>query len=301
MKPKTNAEGCASYQTRKRDREAAADRRRRAARTRSQSKREQPDDLAREVAAWSAKRLKVPAGHDRAGQPMELPRFAVRFLEDALKPDCHAAYLLVSRKNSKSSSCAALILSYLADGAPLRRAGFRAACVSITKIKAAELKKQCQDIAEASGLRGLTFVKSPAPGRIESRWGSFEVLSASDYEGHASGFDVVLIDELGLLSERFRPLITGLKSSLIAKRGRMICLSIRGHSPFCDEALERAGRPGVVVHHWAGKPIVRLMMKNSSGPRTLGSRPGYFGLTTWYAMHGKRRVRRMNHSSGRTT
>ena len=101
--------------------------------------------------------------------------------------------------------------------------------------------------------RGLTFKKSPAPGRIESRWGSAEVLSAQDYEGHASGFDLVLVDELGLLSERFRPLITGLKSSLIAKRGRMICLSIRGHSPFCDEAIERAGRPGVVVHHWAGK------------------------------------------------
>ena len=83
---------------------------------------------------------------------MELPRFAVRFLADVLKPECRAGYLLVSRKNSKSSSCSALVLAHLADGAPLRRAGFRCAIVSITKQKAAELKQQCQDIAEASGL-----------------------------------------------------------------------------------------------------------------------------------------------------
>ena len=252
MKPKTNKEVCASYQTRKRERAAAADRRRLAARTRSQSKREQPADPASEVAAWSAKRLKVPVGHDREGQAMELPRFAVRFLEDALKPDCHAAYLLVSRKNSKSSSLACLILAHIADGAPLRQPGFRCAVVSITKVKAAELKQQCQDIAEASGLRGLTFKKSPAPGRIESRWGSCEVLSAADYEGHASGFNLVLIDELGLLPERFRGLIAGLRSSLVAKRGRMISLSIMGDSPFTQEAIALKDHEGVIVHHFAG-------------------------------------------------
>ena len=134
----------------------------------------------------------------------------------------------------------------------MRRAGFRCAVVSITKVKAAELKQQCQDIAEASGLRGLTFKKSPAPGRIESRWGSCEVLSAADYEGHASGFNLVLIDELGLLPERFRGLIAGLRSSLVAKRGRMVCLSIVSDSPFTQEAIALKGHPGIVVHHYAG-------------------------------------------------
>ena len=252
MKPKTNKEVCAAYQSRKRERTVAADRRRLAARARSQSKREQPSDPAAEVAAWSAKRLKVPVGHDREGQPMELPRFAVRFLEAVLEPECFAGYLLVSRKNSKSASLACLVLAHLADGAPLRQPGFRCAIVSITKVKAAELKQQCQDIAEASGLRGLTFKKSPAPGRIESRWGSCEVLSAADYEGHASGFNLVLIDELGLLPERFRGLIAGLRSSLVAKRGRMVCLSIMGDSPFTQEAIALKGHPGIVVHHYAG-------------------------------------------------
>ena len=140
MKPKTNKEVCASYQSRKRERTVAADRRRLAARTRSQSKREQPLDPAAEVAAWSAKRLKVPPGHARSGQPMELPKFAVDFLRDALQPDCHTAWLLVGRKNGKSQALASLVLAYLADGGPLRRAGFRCAVVSVTKPKAAELK-----------------------------------------------------------------------------------------------------------------------------------------------------------------
>ena len=250
--PQTNKEACKAYQSRKRERDEATDRRRRASRTRSQSKRELLADPAGEVAAWSKKRLKVPPGHDRAGQPMELPRFAVRFLADVLKPECHAGYLLVSRKNSKTHSLAALILSHLADGGPLRRAGFRCAVVSITKIKAGEMKQAAQDIAEASGLRGLTFKKSPAPGRIESRWGTCEVLSAADYEGHSSGFDICFLDDLGLLSERFRGLIAGLRSSLVAKRGRMIALSIVGDSPFTKEALALKDHPGVVVHHYAG-------------------------------------------------
>ena len=252
MKPKTNKEVCASYQSRKRERTVAADRRRLAARTRSQSKREQPLDPAAEVAAWSAKRLKVPPGHARSGQPMELPKFAVDFLRDALQPDCHTAWLLVGRKNGKSQALASLVLAYLADGGPLRRAGFRCAVVSVTKPKAAELKKLAQDTAEASGLRGLTFPRSPAPGRIVSRWGTCEILSASDYEGHASGFDLVLLDEPGLLPERYRALIAGLKSSLTARRGRMICLSIVSDSPFTAEAISLKGHEGVAVHHYAG-------------------------------------------------
>ena len=66
---------------------------------------------------------------------MELPKFAVDFLRECLKPDCKTGYLLVARKNSKSSSLAAFILAHIADGAPLRRAGFRCAVVSITKPK----------------------------------------------------------------------------------------------------------------------------------------------------------------------
>ena len=251
MTTQSNKAACKASRQRKQTRDAAAERRRTASRTRRQSNRAAPAEPAVEVAGWTKKRLKVPPGHPRAGQPMALPAFAIGFFKAVLKASCHLGYLLVARKNSKSASLACLVLAYLADGGPLRRAGFRCAIVSITKLKAGELKKQIQDIAEASGLRGLEFPKSPAPGRVVSRWGSAEILSAQDYEGHASGFDLVLIDELGLLSERYRPLINGLKSSLLAKRGRLICLSIRGSSPFTTEALALSTHPGVVVHHHA--------------------------------------------------
>ena len=253
MKPKTqNAARCTAYQQRKRERDEATDRRRTAARTRRQSKRVAPVNPADELAAWTKKRLKVPPGHERAGEPMELPKFAVDFLRDALQPDCHTAWLLVGRKNGKSQALASLILAYLADGGPLRRSGFRACIVSVTKPKANELKKLAQDTAEASGLRGLTFPRSPAPGRIVSRWGTCEILSAADYEGHASGFDLVLLDEPGLLPERYRALIAGLKSSLTARRGRMVCLSIVSDSPFTQEAISLKGHEGIVVHHYHG-------------------------------------------------
>lgn len=98
----TNKEACKAYAQRGRERDAAADRRSRAARTRRQGKRETPADPAGDLAAWSLKRLKVPAGHALAGQAMALPEFAVDFLRDALQPDCHTAWMLVSRKNGKS-------------------------------------------------------------------------------------------------------------------------------------------------------------------------------------------------------
>ena len=255
MKPKTkNAARCASYQQRKRERDTAADRRQTAARTRRQSKREAPANPADELADWCKRRLKVPAGHDRAGQPLVLPAFAVDFLRDALQPDCHTAWMLLPRKNGKSASISCYVLGSLCDGGPLRRPGFRCAVVSVSKEKANELKQQAQNIAEASGLRGLTFKKSPAPGSILSRWGSCEILSAADYSGHAGGWDVIVVDEPGLLPERSRGLIAGLKSSLMAKRGRMLCLSIVGDSPFTQEAiaLKGQGHPGVVVHHYHG-------------------------------------------------
>ena len=141
-----------------------AERRRTAARTRRQSKREAPTEPADELAIWTEKRLKVPPGHERAGESMTLPGFAVDFLRDALRPDCHTAWMLLPRKNGKSASISCYILGSLCDGGPLRRPGFRAAVVSVTKEKANELKQQAQNIAEASALRGLTFKKSPHRG-----------------------------------------------------------------------------------------------------------------------------------------
>ena len=140
-----------------------------------------PADLASSVAWWSAHYLVVPPGHPRAGAPMRLPGYGLDFLRDVFRGGVREALLCLARKNAKSSIIAVLLLAYLAG--PLRRFGFRAGVASVSRAKAGELKRLCKEIAEASKLDGIKFLRSPAPGRIESPFGSVDVLAAE-----ASGF-----------------------------------------------------------------------------------------------------------------
>ena len=144
-----------------------------------------PDDPAGALAAWSREKLVVPPGHPLAGQPMELPEYGVAFLRDALAS--REALLSIGRKNSKSGVVAVYVLGRLVG--PLRVDGWRAGVVSVNKEKAAELKLQCQQIAEASNLTGLSFRRSPAPGHILGPCGRLDILSADKSAGHAAGFD----------------------------------------------------------------------------------------------------------------
>ena len=208
----------------------------------------EPDaELAALVAAWSCGVLVVPPGHPLAGQPMELPEFGVRFLRDALAPGIREALLCTARKNSKSGITAVLVLALLAG--PLRRPGLRIGTASITREKAAELLRQCREIAEASDLAGVEFRRSPAPGWIDTPDGaSAEFLSADKASGHASGFDYSVVDELGLMSERDRDLVAGLRTATSARDGRFLALSIRGESPLLEEMLDRRELPTCAVH-----------------------------------------------------
>ena len=210
----------------------------------------QVDALAR----WSRETLVVPPGHSAAGQPLTLPDYAIRFLADAL---AHPESLLcMGRKNAKSAICAVLALGYLVG--PLRRPGWRGAVASVNKIKANELRMQCEAIARASDLEGLRFIRSPQPGRIESASGMLEVLSADRTAGHASGFDVVLVDELGWFKEGARALMAGLRSSTSAKDGRVICISIRGECRLLEEIIERRGSDLTAVHLYSPPPNAAL-------------------------------------------
>ena len=203
---------------------------------------EPPADPVAALAEWARDNLKIPPGHPLAGQPMELPGFAEAFLRDGW--EAHESALCCARKNAKSAICAVLILGFLVG--PLRRAGWRGCVCSISKEKAAELRTQSVQIAEASGLEGLRVRKSPYPGSIESDCGaSFDTLSADRGAGHASGFDLVLVDETGLLPERARDLLAGLRSSVSARAGRVIHLSVRGDSPLYAEILNN---PATVAH-----------------------------------------------------
>ena len=118
------------------------------------------DDPASALAGWSAERLVVPPGHPLVGEPMTLPDYGVSFIGDAL---AHRESLLcMARKNSKSGIVAVLCLGLLAG--PLKRSGLRIGTVSVNREKAAELLRQMREIAEASKLEGLQFLKSPCAG-----------------------------------------------------------------------------------------------------------------------------------------
>ena len=205
-----------------------------------------PDDPAGAVSAWARERLVVPAGHPLAGRPLVLPDFGVAFLRDVFLH--REALLCIGRKNAKSAIVAVLLLAHLAG--PLRRAGWRAGVGSINRLKAGELMAQMRSIAEASGLMGLVFYKSPAPGRVVGQFGSVDILSADPGAGHASGFDLAIIDEIGLLAERDRGFVAGMRSSTSAKDGRFVSLSIAGDGPYIPEIVERRDDPAVAVHHF---------------------------------------------------
>ena len=175
---------------------------------------------------------------------MEIPEFGVDFLRDALQH--RESLLCLGRKNAKSAIVAVYLLGRMVG--PLFVPGWRGGVCSVNKAKAHELVRQMQEIAEASGLQGLTFLRSPAPGRVEAPGCTLDVLSADASSGHASGFDDAVIDEIGLLRERDRALVNGLRSSVSARNGRIIHLSIYGSGPFVAELVENADDPAICVH-----------------------------------------------------
>ena len=197
-----------------------------------------------ELVTWSRQTLRVPAGHPLAGQPLTLPDYGEAFLRDALT--ARESLLCLGRKNAKSAIVAVYLLGRLAG--PLRVPGYRAGVASVSKEKAGELKRQMQEIAEASDLAGLRFLRSPAPGRVESATGTVDILSADKSAGHASGFDESIVDELGLLHERDREFVNGMRSAISARDGRFVALSIHGDAPFTAEMIARRDDPGVAVH-----------------------------------------------------
>ena len=199
------------------------------------------------LAAWSERVLVVPPGHPLAGDQMVLPGFAVSFLRDAVRH--RESLLCLARKNAKSAIVAVYLLARMVG--PLHTPGWRGSVTSVNKMKAHELVAQMQQIAEASELQGLRFLRSPAPGRVLADGASLDILAADASAGHAAGYDDAVIDETGLLQERDRALVNGLRSSTSARNGRVIHLSIHGSGPFVGELLEAADDPAVCVHHHA--------------------------------------------------
>lgn len=202
------------------------------------------DDFRRALLRFS-KSLKIPAGHPKAGRPMTLPGFGLDFLCDAMNH--RESFLNIARKNGKSAILAVYLLARLTG--PIAIAGFRGGVVSVNREKSAELAAQMEAIAKASGLKGIRVLKSPRT-IYGPHGGQVEFLSADASSGHASSFDDSIVDEIGLLQERDRPLVNGMRSAVSAKNGRFIALSIQGDSPFSAEILERRDLETTCVHSY---------------------------------------------------
>ena len=217
-----------------------------------------PLEVGLALAKWCRDTLKIPPGHANAGQPLVIPPYGIDFLRDALRS--RESLLCIARKNAKSAIIAAFLLARLCSGLPgLHIRGYRGGVTSVSKEKANELRIQMEAIATASSLlHKVRFLRSPAPGRVVSATGSVDILSADKSAGHASGFDDAIIDELGLLQERHRELVNGMRSSISARAGRFIALSIRGLAPFTREMIERRKQDGINVHLYAAPARCKL-------------------------------------------
>ena len=181
----------------------------------------------------------------RRGSRSRFPTTGRHFIADVFG---HRETLIcLGRKNAKSAIVAAYLLGRLVG--PIRFEGYRGGVASLSREKAGELKAQMSGIAAASDLSGdLQFRRSPAPGRVESKTGTVDFLASDRKQGHASGFDDAVVDELGLFAPNARGLVNGLRSSVSAKNGRFIALSVWGDSPFIPEIVDRRNDPDVAVH-----------------------------------------------------
>ena len=208
-----------------------------------------PSDVDEQVSLlveWS-RSLKCPPGHPRAGESMDLPDYLVTYLDGALR--ARESLLSVARKNAKSTGLALLALGYLCG--PLRVRGWRGAVVSLNLDKSREFLRLAVDLAHTNNLPLKAFAK-----RLENRnlGSDLECLPATSDAGHASGYDAVFLDELGLYPEKSRSMIRGMYSAITARDGRIFCISIRGDNEVLEEIIQRGDNTETYVQvHAAGE------------------------------------------------
>ena len=182
---------------------------------------------------------------------MVVPGFGAKFIDSVFT---HGESLLcIGRKNAKSAVVSVLLLAHLVG--PVRRAGFRAGVLSINRGKARRTtpadRGDRDRVGPGRACNSGAFRIRDEWSRRSERWRSSRPTGGA---GHSAGFDLAVIDELGLLAERDRGIVAGMRSSTSAKGGRFVSLSIHGAGPFLPESLARKGSPGLAVHHYAADP-----------------------------------------------
>ena len=235
-------------------------------------------DPARCLTEWATRYLRIPEGPLR-GQPFKLPKWQIRFIREALKPQIQEVGLSISRKNGKTSLCASWALSYLCG--PLNTENWRGSVVSLDANLAREFRRAVDLIASASGYENeIRVYKSPMPGRIVGKNGSeLDILAASEGSGHARGSDISFIDEAGLLSERDRDLWNAIYTSLSGRNGKLVCLSIQADGPMFAELKERKGDPSVFWMEFASEPEDSIQNRRTWHKSNPGLRDGIKSIT----------------------
>lgn len=211
-----------------------------------------------DLVTWIEDTLVVPSGMLQ-GQPFVVEPWQRQFLEGALADGVREGSLSCARKNGKSGLIAALMLGFTVG--PLRTPGWRGIVTSLNAKLSAEMRDNIEAIALASGLEdALTVRRSPSPGHIlgpdRTR---VDFLSADRSSGHGVSADVALVDESGLMEERDRPLWDAMLTSVSARDGRMLSISIRGDSPMLSEVAERSSSPSVYWQEHAADPECDIM------------------------------------------
>ena len=191
------------------------------------------------------------------GEHFQIADWQLRFLRDALAPGCREAALSVSRKNGKSALVAVLLLAYLVG--PLHRHGWRGLVVSLTGALAIELRHQVEAIAASSGLP-IEIRRAPFPGEVRGPDRCKVTILASDKAtGHGLGVDLAIFDELGLVPESKRDLYSAVRSSVSARDGRVVSISILGDpGSIMAEVKARSNDRAVVFHEYAAPADCKL-------------------------------------------
>lgn len=99
------------------------------------------------------------------------------------------------------------------------------------------------------------------PGTVsnDARGSVIEVLSSDKNADHSTSYDLVCMDELGLFEDRSRELVMSVRSSVSAKDGRTVSISIRGFSDMLTELENRGKLQSTYVQiHEPKDPACRL-------------------------------------------
>ena len=197
-------------------------------------------------ANWCQSTLIVPSGILQ-GKPYEIEQWQIDFVREAYSDGVRESLLSTPRKNGKTGLIGSLLLYFLTGAA--RVANWRGVATSLTGRLAAELRGQIADMIKVANIESVGVLKSPPPGRIEGIGGAVDLLAADKSTGHASGADLALIDEGGLLEEKDRPLWDAMTSCVSSRDGRFMVISVRGESPMVTEMIDSAADlKSVIVH-----------------------------------------------------